>query len=306
VAGKQGEIQQKKERFVANKQQILRLKAENENEAKDFREEVGVGRGNLELSRSGHLFKRKSEMEQKNEATDTQPLVKYRLRQLITQNKERVRIVENYRKTMAAIWKSFEEIKEESGTGDLEEITSAFLKHEQQNHFIYEYINKLNKEIDDLTDHNSALALKIAHQKELNQMHAEQLGVTPDKTRAREANERFELNCAQRIAEFEALLRDSTPVMADLRAAFGLEGEQELTQFNLQHQLSQIEELIGTHFPSEEAHVGLKEEVTKYTRAPPALNEEIRDKDERLFDGDKLREYASDYWEKRKAKAELK
>lgn len=47
-------------------------------------------------------------MEQKNEATDTQPLVKHRLRQLITQNKERVRIIENYRKTMTAIWKGFE------------------------------------------------------------------------------------------------------------------------------------------------------------------------------------------------------
>jgi hypothetical protein len=50
-------------------------------------------------------------MEQKKEATDTQPLVKYRLRQLINQNKERIRIMENYRKTMSAIWKSFEEIK---------------------------------------------------------------------------------------------------------------------------------------------------------------------------------------------------
>jgi hypothetical protein len=58
-------------------------------------------------------------MEQKNEATDTQPLVKYRLRQLINQNKEKIRIVENYRKSMTAIWKSFEEIKEESGTNDL-------------------------------------------------------------------------------------------------------------------------------------------------------------------------------------------
>lgn len=80
---------------------------------------MGAGRGDLEQSRSAHLFKRKSEAEQKNEATDTQPLVKFRLRQLINQNKERVRIVENYKKTMAAIWKSFEEIKEESGTGDL-------------------------------------------------------------------------------------------------------------------------------------------------------------------------------------------
>lgn len=46
---------------------------------------------------------------------------------------------------MEAIRKGFEEIKEESGINDLEEITSTFLKQEQQNHFIYEYIGKLNR-----------------------------------------------------------------------------------------------------------------------------------------------------------------
>jgi hypothetical protein len=69
------------------------------------------------------------------------------------------------------------------------------------------------------------------------------------------------------------LLKDSTPIITDLRAVFGLEGEEELTQFNLQQHLSQIEELITQYYPSEESHVGLKEEATKYTRAPPAFNE---------------------------------
>lgn len=50
-------------------------------------------------------------MEQKNEATDTQPLVRYRLRQILAKNKERIRIIENYRKSMSAIWQAFEEIK---------------------------------------------------------------------------------------------------------------------------------------------------------------------------------------------------
>ena len=38
---------------------------------------------------------------------------------------------------MEVIWRGFEDIKEESGINDIEEITSTFLKHEQQNHFIY-------------------------------------------------------------------------------------------------------------------------------------------------------------------------
>lgn len=58
---------------------------------------------------------------------------------------------------MEAIWKSFEEIKEESGINDLQEITSAFLKHEQQNQFIYEYIDKLNREIEDINESIEAL-----------------------------------------------------------------------------------------------------------------------------------------------------
>lgn len=100
---------------------------------------------------------------------------------------------------MTAIWKSFEEIKEESGTSDLEEITNAFLKHEQQNHFIYEYINKLNKEIDDLSEQKETLAKKIQQQRELNEMHQKQLGITPEKARASQINDRFEKECSQRI-----------------------------------------------------------------------------------------------------------
>ena len=53
---------------------------------------------------------------------------------------------------METIWKGFEEIKEESGTNDIQDITSQFLKHEEQNHMIYEYIGKLNRETEDLND----------------------------------------------------------------------------------------------------------------------------------------------------------
>lgn len=104
-------------------------------------------------------------------------------------------------------------------------------------------------------------------------MHTQQLGLTPDKAKAIEANARFHAACEQRITHFHTLLTEASPLLSDLRKTFGLAGDEELTQFNLQQQLSEVEELIILHFPSEESHIGLKEEATKYTRAPPALNE---------------------------------
>lgn len=140
-------------------------------------------------------------MDSKNEGTDTQPLVRYRLRHLLTKNKERVKIIDSYRKTMQAIWKSFQQIKEESGISDLDEITNAFLKHEQQNHFIYEYIDKLNRDIEDLNDSVESLKIKIDDQKEQNLNYLQNLGDTPKKELAKFAKKRFEENCHTSIAD---------------------------------------------------------------------------------------------------------
>ena len=92
-------------------------------------------------------MKKKSEVEVKPENIDTQPLVKLKLKNLINKNKEKIKIMDSYKKNMNAIWKSFEEIKEESGISDLNEITSTFLKQEEQSLSLYQYINKLTKEI---------------------------------------------------------------------------------------------------------------------------------------------------------------
>jgi hypothetical protein len=51
---------------------------------------------------------------------DTQPITKLRLRNLISQNKEKIKIIDNYKKNMHLIFENFEEIKEESGIQSLE------------------------------------------------------------------------------------------------------------------------------------------------------------------------------------------
>lgn len=56
---------------------------------------------------------------QTTETSDTQPIVKLRIRNLMHENKQRIKIAEMYKKSMQKIEQSFEEIKKESGIHDL-------------------------------------------------------------------------------------------------------------------------------------------------------------------------------------------
>ena len=55
------------------------------------------------------------------------------------------------------IGRSFEEIKKESGINSLEEVTKTFLKQEEQNTFIFEYIGKLTNDLEHLKDENEMI-----------------------------------------------------------------------------------------------------------------------------------------------------
>lgn len=82
------EIERKKQVIGQTRQEIISIKMQNESQAKLFRSEVGSVQANLAASKSGsQILKRKSEIEQKTEGVDTQPLVRYRLRHLIMRNK---------------------------------------------------------------------------------------------------------------------------------------------------------------------------------------------------------------------------
>lgn len=63
-------------------------------------------------------------------------------------------MAEQYKKNMEMIGRSFEEIKKESGINSLEEVTKTFLKQEEQNTFIFEYIGKLTNDLEHIKDEN--------------------------------------------------------------------------------------------------------------------------------------------------------
>lgn len=61
---------------------------------------------------------------------DTQPLLKFKLRRIISSNKEKLKMIDQYKKHMLMIEHAFDEIKAKSSISDLKEITNTFIKSE--------------------------------------------------------------------------------------------------------------------------------------------------------------------------------
>ena len=53
---------------------------------------------------------------------------------------------------MKLIEEAFNDIKEKSGINTLEEITNTFIKSEEQNYALYNYLDELSRNIENLED----------------------------------------------------------------------------------------------------------------------------------------------------------
>ena len=71
-----------------------------------------------------------------------------RLSKLITTNKEKKRLLDQYVRNARIIEDAFEHIKDATGILNIEEIVTTFIKAEEQNHSLYNYVNLLNQESD--------------------------------------------------------------------------------------------------------------------------------------------------------------
>ena len=96
----------------------------------------------------------KYEKNNKPQAIDTQPLLKNRLKKIVNSNKEKLKMIQQYKKHMKLIEEAFNDIKEKSGINTLEEITNTFIKSEEQNYALYNYLDELSRNIENLEDQN--------------------------------------------------------------------------------------------------------------------------------------------------------
>ena len=114
------------------------------------------------------------------EGSDSQPILRLRLKSLIHQNRERMKVIEQYRKSMQKIAETFDEIKTECGVGSLEEIANIFLTQEEQNKCIYEYINQLTNSLEMMKEEKECLKEKISKEEAKNGAYKELLKGTPE------------------------------------------------------------------------------------------------------------------------------
>lgn len=76
-------------------------------------------------------------------------------------NKEKKRVVDQYVKNATIIEQAFDQIKDNSGISNVDEIVTTFIKAEDQNYSLFNYVNMLNQETDALEDNNKYLDSEI-------------------------------------------------------------------------------------------------------------------------------------------------
>lgn len=75
-----------------------------------------------------------------------------------------------YVRNVKIIEDAFDQIKEATGISSTEEIVTTFIKAEEQNYSLYNYVNMLNSEIDMIEEQNRNIEAEIRKHEELGEM----------------------------------------------------------------------------------------------------------------------------------------
>ena len=108
-------------------------------------------------------------------------ILKLRLAKIVATNKEKKRLMDQYLRNVKVIEDAFDQIKEATGITAIEDIVTSFIKAEDQNYSLLNYVNRLTNETDLLEDSNKEIQeqiKKIRETKELSNEQKEQLIVS--------------------------------------------------------------------------------------------------------------------------------
>lgn len=78
--------------------------------------------------------------------------------------------MDTYIRNVKIIEDAFEQIKEATGISSTEEIVTTFIKAEEQNISLFNYVNVLNSEIDMIDEQNKHIEAEIKRHEELQTM----------------------------------------------------------------------------------------------------------------------------------------
>ena len=94
-------------------------------------------------------------------------LLKLRLQRWVQTNKEKKHLMDMYIRNVNIIKDAFEQIKDNTGISSIEEIVTTFIKAEEQNHSLRNYINVIESEIDTIDEQNRNIENEIRRHEEL-------------------------------------------------------------------------------------------------------------------------------------------
>jgi hypothetical protein len=66
-------------------------------------------------------------------------------------------LLEQYTKNATILQDAFKQIQDASGISSIEEIVTTFIKAEEQNYSLFNYVNMLNQETDAMEENNNFL-----------------------------------------------------------------------------------------------------------------------------------------------------
>lgn len=159
--------------------QIIALRAKHEEEKERFEIEIQKLQERLKEKDEVIEFDDKnfdqsySQAKDKTKTSDfSNPvaILKLRLNKIIATNKEKKKLMDQYIRNVRVIEDAFEQIKEASGISNIEEIVTTFIKAEEQNYSLYNYVNMLNTETDALEESNKEIKDQIQRILERGQM----------------------------------------------------------------------------------------------------------------------------------------
>ena len=139
-----------KQKAEEAQEKILLLKERNEEQQVNFVQQFEYLQNQMREERMQKEFASKTlkRAEARVEGLDTQKILKRRLQKIILNNKEKVKVIDQYQRNMKIIDNAFTQIKEQTGITDIEEIMNTFIKSEEQNYSLFNYVDLLTSEID--------------------------------------------------------------------------------------------------------------------------------------------------------------
>lgn len=161
--------------------QILALKAKHDMDKLNFEHRIldlqeklkEKDEDQAEKSRTRDISTKNS----KNTVTDfANPavLLKIRLDKVVNNNKEKKNLMDMYTRNVKIIEDAFEQIKESTGIASVDEIVTTFIKAEEQNISLFNYVNVLNSEIDLIEEQNRNIEDELKTHAEVNAMSSQQ------------------------------------------------------------------------------------------------------------------------------------